>query len=37
MVRPNMKDGYLTLRLVLSLNNPQNNEMKICENMKLTC
>jgi hypothetical protein len=22
---------YLTLRLVLSLNNPQNNEVKICE------
>jgi hypothetical protein len=25
---------YLTLRLVLSLNIPQNNEMKICENME---
>jgi hypothetical protein len=24
---------YLTLRLVSSLNNPQNSEMKICENM----
>jgi hypothetical protein len=23
--------GYLTLRSVLSLSNPQNNEMKICE------
>jgi hypothetical protein len=29
--------GYLTLRSVLLLNNPQKNEMKICENMKLTC
>jgi hypothetical protein len=28
---------YLTLRSVSSLNNPQNSEMKICENMKLTC
>jgi hypothetical protein len=28
---------YLTLRSVSSLNNPQNNEMKICENMKLAC
>ncbi len=28
---------YLTLRLVLQLNNPQNREMKFCENMKLTC
>jgi hypothetical protein len=28
---------YLTLRLILSLNNPQNSEMKFCENMKLTC
>jgi hypothetical protein len=28
---------YLTLRLVSSLNNPQNSEMKFCENMKLTC
>jgi hypothetical protein len=27
---------YLTLRSVLSLNNRQNSEMKICENMKLT-
>jgi hypothetical protein len=27
MVRPNMKDGYLTLRSILSLNNPQNSEM----------
>jgi hypothetical protein len=27
---------YLTLRSVLSVNNPQNNEMKFCENMKLT-
>jgi hypothetical protein len=28
---------YLTLRSVLSLNNPQNSEMKFCENMKFTC
>jgi hypothetical protein len=28
---------YLTLRSVLSLNNPQNSEMIFCENMKLTC
>jgi len=28
---------YLTIRLVSPLNNPQNNEMKFCENMKLTC
>jgi hypothetical protein len=28
---------YLTLRSVSSLNNPHNSEMKICENMKLTC
>ncbi len=28
---------YLTLRSVSSVNNPRNNEMKICENMKLTC
>jgi len=28
---------YLTLRSVSSLNNPQNSEMKFCENMKLTC
>ncbi len=33
---------YLTLRSISSFNNPQNNEMKICEmkiceNMKLTC
>jgi len=27
----------LTLRLVSSLNNPQNCEMKFCENMKLLC
>ncbi len=27
--------NYLTLRLVLSLNNPQNSEMIFCENMKL--
>jgi len=27
---------YLTLRLDSSLNNPQNSEMKFCENMKLT-
>ncbi len=27
----------LTIRLVSSLNSPQNGEMKICENMKLTC
>jgi hypothetical protein len=26
-----------TLWLVSSLNNPQSNKMKICENMKLTC
>jgi len=29
--------NYLTPRLVLLFNNPQNNEMKFCENMKLTC
>jgi hypothetical protein len=29
--------GYLTLRSVASLYNPQNSEMKFCENMKLTC
>jgi len=28
-------NAHLTLRSVLSLNNPKNNEMKICENMKL--
>jgi hypothetical protein len=28
---------YFTLRSILSLNNSQNSEMKICENMKLTC
>jgi len=28
---------YLALISVLSLNNPQNNEMKFCENMKLIC
>jgi len=28
---------YLTLSLVLSLNNPPNSEMKSCENMNLTC
>jgi hypothetical protein len=28
---------YLTLRSVSSINNPQNSEMKICGNMKLTC
>ncbi len=28
---------YLTLRSVSSLNNPQNNELNFCENMKLTC
>jgi hypothetical protein len=27
---------YLTLRSVLSLNNPQNSEMKSCENLKLS-
>ncbi len=27
----------LTLRSVLSSNNPQNSEMKFCENTKLTC
>jgi hypothetical protein len=26
----------LTLRSILSLNNPQNNDIKFCENMKLT-
>jgi len=26
-----------TLRSILSLNNPQNSEMKFCENMKLMC
>jgi hypothetical protein len=31
------KFTYLTLKAILSLNNPQNNEMKFCENMKLTC
>jgi hypothetical protein len=30
-------NAYLTLRSVLSLDNPKNNEMKICENMKFTC
>ncbi len=29
--------AYLTLRSVTLSNNPQNNEMKFCENMKLTC
>ncbi len=29
--------NYLTLRSVSSLNNPQNSEMKFCENIKLTC
>jgi hypothetical protein len=28
---------YLTLRLVSSLNNPQNSEMNFYENMKSTC
>jgi hypothetical protein len=28
---------YLVLRLVLTLNNPQNSEMKFRENMKFTC
>jgi hypothetical protein len=28
---------YLTLRLVLILNNPENNQMKFGENRKLTC
>jgi len=32
-----MCNEYLTLRLVLSSNNPQNREMKFCENMKWTC
>jgi hypothetical protein len=27
-------DNYLTLRLVSSLNNPQNTEMNFCENIK---
>jgi len=31
-----MCNEYLTLRLVLSLNNPQIREMNFCENMKLT-
>jgi hypothetical protein len=35
--RPYVLPYYLTLRLVLSMNNPQNSEMKFCENMKLTC
>jgi hypothetical protein len=26
---------YLTVRSVSSLNNPQNSEMKFCQNMKL--
>jgi hypothetical protein len=30
-------EQYLNLRSILSLNNPQNNEIKFCENMKLTC
>jgi hypothetical protein len=29
--------NYLTMRSVSSLNNPQNSEMKFCENMKFTC
>jgi hypothetical protein len=29
--------SILTLRSVLSWNNPQNSEMKFCGNMKLTC
>jgi len=33
----NFCSQYLTLRSVSSLNNPQNSEMKICENIKLTC
>jgi hypothetical protein len=32
-----MQKYTFTLRSVLSLNNPQNREMKFCENMKLTC
>jgi hypothetical protein len=28
--------NYLTMRLVSSLNNPQNSEMEFCENMKFT-
>jgi hypothetical protein len=31
------KFSYLTLIIVSSLNNPQNNEMIFFENMKLTC
>jgi hypothetical protein len=27
---------YITLSLVLSLNNPQNSKMKFCGNMQLT-
>jgi hypothetical protein len=30
-------DIYLILRSISSFNNPQNSEMKICENMKFTC
>jgi hypothetical protein len=32
-----LKGKYLIGRSVSSLNNPQNSEMKICENMKLKC
>jgi hypothetical protein len=34
---PQAKSHYLALRSILSLNNPQNNEMIFCENMNLTC
>jgi hypothetical protein len=30
-------EKYITLGSVSSLNNPENNEMKFCENVKLTC
>jgi len=30
-------ESILTLRSISSLNNPQNSEMKVCENTKLMC
>jgi hypothetical protein len=36
-LKPTRLDITLTLRSVSSLNNPQNSEMKLCENIKLTC
>jgi len=30
-------ESILTLRSISSLNNPQNSEMKFCENTKLMC